>query len=92
MGPMHLVSAPPSSIGSGSESDWGREYEDEDTWYEFSSVYQTGPETHLFPAKDTGLTLRYCFNITNEAYIHTIILIVIGSFLFIEFIICMYVD
>jgi len=26
--------------------------------YEFSSAYQTGPETHLFPSKDTGLSVR----------------------------------
>ena len=58
MGPLTLASAPPSSVGSGSESEWGREYEDEDTWYEFSSAYQTGPETHLFPSKDTGLSVR----------------------------------
>ena len=58
MGPLHMTSAAPSTVGSGSESEWGREYEDEDTWYEFSSAYQTGPETHLFPSKDTGLSVR----------------------------------
>lgn len=59
MGPMGMISTAPSATGSGSSSEWGREYEDEDTWYEFSSTsYQTGPETHLFPSKDTGLSLR----------------------------------
>lgn len=58
MGPPSLMSATPSVTGSGSSSEWGREYEDEDTWYEYSSAYQTGPETHLFPSKDTGLSLR----------------------------------
>ena len=38
--------------------DWGREYEDEDTWYEMSTSYQTGPDTHLLPSKDTSLTVR----------------------------------
>lgn len=45
-------------MGSESSSEWGREYEDENTWYEYSSTYQTGPETHLFPSKDTGLSVR----------------------------------
>lgn len=58
MGPPSMMSATPSVTGSGSSSEWGREYEDEDTWYEYSSTYQTGPETHLFPSKDTGLSLR----------------------------------
>ena len=57
MGPPSQVSAAPSICGSGS-SDWGREYEDEDTWYEFSSAYQTGPDAHLLPKRDTGLSLR----------------------------------
>ena len=58
MGPPNLLSEVPSATGSGSSSDWGREYEDEDTWYEFTSTYQTGPETILFSSKDTGLSLR----------------------------------
>lgn len=59
MGPMSMISTAPSVTGSGSSSEWGREYEDEDTWYDFSTTsYQTGPETHLFPSKDTGLSLR----------------------------------
>jgi len=33
MGPMNLLSGAPSVVGSGSESEWGREYEDEDTWW-----------------------------------------------------------
>ena len=57
MGPPNLMSATPSMIAS-SSSEWGREYEDEDTWYEPSSSYQTGPETQLLPSKDTGLSLR----------------------------------
>jgi len=57
-GPLQGSSIAPSTVGSGSESDWGREYEDEDTWYEYTSAYQTGPETHLFPSKDTGMALR----------------------------------
>lgn len=57
MGPPSQVSRAPSVCGSGS-SDWGREYEDEDTWYEFSSAYQTGPDAHLLPKRDTGLSLR----------------------------------
>ena len=40
MGPPSMVSAAPSTVGSGGSSEWGREYEDEDTWYEFSSAYQ----------------------------------------------------
>lgn len=45
-------------IGSGGSSEWGREYEDEDTWYEFSSAYQSGPDTYLIPSSDTGMSLR----------------------------------
>ena len=53
MGPASLASAAPSEVGSlGSE--WGRAYEDEDTWYDFSSVYQSGPDTHLLPARDSS--------------------------------------
>jgi hypothetical protein len=52
------MSAMPSMMVDASASEWGREYEDEDTWYEPSSSYQTGPETHLFPSKDTGLSVR----------------------------------
>ena len=58
MGPPSLLSGAPSTIGSGSSSEWGREYEDEDTWYEWSSSYQTGPETYLVPKKDSGLSMR----------------------------------
>ncbi len=59
MGPPSLVSAAPSTIGSPTgSSEWGREYEDEDTWYEFSSAYQSGPDAQLMPKKDTGLSLR----------------------------------
>ena len=52
------MSGAASTIGSGSSSEWGREYEDEDTWYEFSSAYQSGADTHLIPSRDTGLALR----------------------------------
>lgn len=58
MGTPNLMSAMPSMVGSSSSSDWGREYEDEDTWFEPSSSYQTGPDTQLFPSKDTGLSVR----------------------------------
>ncbi len=57
MGPPNLMSGMPSMVESAS-SDWGREYEDEDTWYELSTNYQTGPETQLLPCKDTGLSVR----------------------------------
>ena len=56
LGPSNLMSMTPSMLTSSSE--WGREYEDEDTWYELSSSYQTGPETQLLPSKDTGLSIR----------------------------------
>ena len=53
MGPASLASAAPSEVGSlGSE--WGRAYEDEDTWYDFSGCYQTGPDTHLLPTRDSS--------------------------------------
>jgi len=58
MGPPSLLSGIPSHAGSETSLDWGREYEDEDTWYELSTSYQTGPETHLLPSKDTSLTVR----------------------------------
>lgn len=58
MGPPSLLSGLPSTAGSETSLDWGREYEDEDTWYELSTSYQTGPETHLLPSKDTSLTVR----------------------------------
>ncbi len=40
-----------STIGSGGSSEWGREYEDEDTWYELSSAYQSGADTYLLPSQ-----------------------------------------
>ncbi|ESO11849.1 hypothetical protein HELRODRAFT_166920 [Helobdella robusta] len=43
---------------SEASSDWGREYEDEDTWFECPIDYQTGPDTHLFPTRDVALSLR----------------------------------
>ena len=53
LGPASQASAAPSEAGSlGSE--WARAYEDEDTWYDFSSVYQSGPDTHLLPARDSS--------------------------------------
>ena len=60
MGPPSLLSGLPSTAGSDAGSvDWGREYEDEDTWYELATTsYQTGPDTHLLPSKDTPLTVR----------------------------------
>jgi len=58
MGPPSLLSGLPSNAGSETSLDWGREYEDEDTWYELSTSYQTGPDTHLLPSKDTSLTVR----------------------------------
>ena len=58
MGPPSLLSGAPSTIGSGGSSEWGREYEDEDTWYEWSSSYQTGPDTFLVPKSDSGLSMR----------------------------------
>ena len=58
MGPLSLLSGLPSTAGSETSMDWGREYEDEDTWYELSTSYQTGPDTHLLPSKDTSLTVR----------------------------------
>jgi len=58
MGPPSLLSGLPSTAGSETSLDWGREYEDEDTWYELSTSYQTGPDTHLLPSKDTSLTVR----------------------------------
>ena len=47
-----------SVFGSSNASEWGKEYEDEDTWYEWSSAYQVGPETNLLPSKDIGLGVR----------------------------------
>ena len=44
--------------GSVSSSEWGREYEDEDTWYQFADVYQSGMDTHLLPTSDTAMSLR----------------------------------
>jgi len=58
MGPPSLLSGLPSTAGSETSLDWGREYEDEDTWYELTSSYQTGPDTHLLPSKDTSLSVR----------------------------------
>jgi len=58
MGPPSLLSGLPSTAGSETSMDWGREYEDEDTWYELATSYQTGPDTHLLPSKDTPLTVR----------------------------------
>ena len=52
------MSGSASFIGSEMSSEWGRQYEDEDTWYEFSSVYQSGPDTELLPTQDTALSLR----------------------------------
>lgn len=57
MGPGALMSAAPSEVGSGSfGSEWGRAYEDEDTWYDFSSAYQSGADTHLLPSRDNGMS------------------------------------
>jgi len=58
LGPDSLMSGAASTIGSGGSSEWGREYEDEDTWYEFTSAYQSGADTYLLPSQDTGLSLR----------------------------------
>ncbi len=33
MGPPSALSECPSTMGSSGSSEWGREYEDEDTWY-----------------------------------------------------------
>ena len=53
LGPASQASAAPSEAGSlGSE--WARAYEDEDTWYDFSGCYQTGPDTHLLPTRDSS--------------------------------------
>lgn len=49
MGPPSNVSEMGSIAGSITSSEWGREYEDEDTWYEWSSNYQAGPDTALIP-------------------------------------------
>ena len=58
MGPPSLLSGAPSTVGSGSSSEWGREYADEDSWYEWNSEYTSGPDAHLIPTGDTGLSLR----------------------------------
>jgi len=58
LGPDALMSGAMSTVGSGGSSEWGREYEDEDTWYEFASAYQSGADTHLLPSQDIGLSLR----------------------------------
>jgi len=58
MGPPSLLSGLPSTAGSETSVDWGREYEDEDTWYELTTSYQSGPDTHLLPSSDTPLTVR----------------------------------
>jgi len=58
MGPPTLLSGAPSTAESSSSLEWGRDYEDEDTWYELTTSYQTGPDTQLFPCKDTGLSVR----------------------------------
>ncbi|CAD5121391.1 DgyrCDS9913 [Dimorphilus gyrociliatus] len=59
MGPPSMItSAAPSTIGSGSSSDWEKEYEDEDTWYEWSAAYQSGPEAQLLPAEDVKFNVR----------------------------------
>lgn len=52
------MSSAPSVAGSVSSSEWGREYEDEDTWYQFTDVYQSGMDTHLLPTVDTAMSLR----------------------------------
>ena len=52
------VSSAASVAGSVSSSDWGREYEDEDTWYQFTDAYQSGHDTHLLPTTDTAMSLR----------------------------------
>ena len=52
------VSSAASVAGSVSSSDWGREYEDEDTWYQFTDAYQSGHDTHLLPTVDTAMSLR----------------------------------
>jgi hypothetical protein len=71
MGPPNLMSGVPSMVGSSSSSEWGREYEDEDTWYELNTNYQTGPETELFPCKDTGLSVRMAkYRRTSKAVPH----------------------
>ena len=51
-------SGAPSTVGSGSSSEWYREYADEDSWYEWNSEYTSGPDAHLVPTGDTGLNLR----------------------------------
>lgn len=56
--PSMMTSAAPSTVGSGSSSDWEKEYEDEDTWYEWSAAYQTGPEAQLLPAEDVKFNVR----------------------------------
>ena len=52
------VSSAASVAGSVSSSEWGREYEDEDTWYQFTDAYQSGLDTHLLPTTDTAMSLR----------------------------------
>lgn len=53
------MSATPSLFDvSEASSEWGRDYEDEDVWYEYPSEYQTGPDTRLFPSQDIALSLR----------------------------------
>ena len=59
MGPDSMLSGAASTIGSGGSSEWGREYEDEDTWYEFSSAYQSGADTYLLPSQDHGMYGQY---------------------------------
>ena len=58
MGPPSFLSGAPSTMGSGCSSEWGREYADEDSWYEWNSEYTSGPDAHLIPTGDSGLSLR----------------------------------
>merc|ERR1712142_12356 len=56
MGPPSVASEA-GSIGSGSGSEWGRDYEDEDTWYDLSSSYPA-ESSHLMPSGDSDMSMR----------------------------------
>ncbi len=56
MGPPSAMSEVASTVGSCSS--WDKEYEDEDTWYEWSSAYQSGQDTQLLPSQDTAMSVR----------------------------------
>lgn len=47
---------------SEASSDWGRDYEDEATWYEYPTDYEVGLDTRLVPSKDVSLSLRMASN------------------------------